>query len=159
MGSFAHPLTFCEGIILERVRSIRELCATLEASQYARMVVSAEPEHKTDALARQACIESFAVATEGWIAPDLPNKAPFLDLLHGRLRELEALGIFVHQASIERDAPLDDGSEVTLTVAVIGIGNDPLPTRTIALPAQLRASAGDTGQVKPQGRARTPRRP
>lgn len=145
MGSFAHPLTFCETIILERVRSKRELCAALEAAQYARLLVYAQPECNEVALAIEAFIEALAMVTEGWSAPDLPNKAPYLDLLHGRLRELEALGIFVHQASIERDILLADGSEEALTVAVIAIGNDPMPMRTVVLPAQLRA--GDIGQA------------
>lgn len=139
MGSSAHPLSFCETLILERVRSTIELCAVIEAAQCARVFLYAEPESSDDALAIEEFIDAFATATEGWSEPDVPNKAPFLDLLRCRLQELERLGLYVHQSSIERDVTFPDGSEVALAIAVIGFGRDPMPTRTVVLPAQLRA--------------------
>jgi hypothetical protein len=145
MGSAAHPLTFLEAVILERVRSTAELCAAVEAAQYARVFLYGEPETNEDALAIEAFIETFAAATDNWSSPDVPNKAPLLDLLRSRTRALEAVGIFVHQACIERDIVVEDGSQVALLVAVIGLGKDPMPTRTVSLPAQLRACRGGGG--------------
>jgi hypothetical protein len=142
MGSSAHPATFRESVILERVRSTLELCAAVEAAQYAHVFLYAEPDRNEVALAIEAFIEAFTATTEGWDTAELPNKAPFIDLLRARLQKLELLSIYVHQASIERVIVLADGSEVVLNVAVIGFANDPMPTRTVSLPAQLRACAG-----------------
>jgi len=145
MGSAAHPLTFREAVILERVRSKRELCAAVEAAQYARVFLYGEPETNEDALAIEAFIETFAAATDSWSSPELPNKAPLLDLLRARVHALEAAGLFIHQACIERDIVLADGSEVALIVAVVGLSKDPMPTRTVSLPAQLRTCPGGGG--------------
>jgi hypothetical protein len=139
MASAAKPATFRETLLLRRVGTTSELCSVVESAQYARVFLYDEPATNEHALTIEAFIAVFATATEGWDAAHLPNKAPLVEALRMRLRELEAIGLFVHAACIERQIVLADDSRIALPIAVIGIDTDPAPTRTAALPAQLRA--------------------
>jgi hypothetical protein len=133
-----------EVLSLQRVASTLNLCDALDAAQFARLYLYGEPTCREAAVAIEAFIATFGAATEAWLSPDLPNKAPLIDLLHSRLAALHRLGIFVHCATVQRTVTVDDGSRVTLPVAILAFGETPAPTRTAVLPAELRACGEET---------------
>lgn len=118
-----------------------DLWSTLDAAQYAVLMVHEQPASPGEEAALDTFEAVFSALVRGWEETSLGNKGSLIDAVATKVVALADFGLYVHWGVIHRALGRDSRAGARLPVTVLSIDRLPQAAVTISLPATIFADA------------------
>lgn len=118
-----------------------DLWSTLDAAQYAVLMVHEQPASPGEEAALDTFEAVFSALVRGWEETSLGNKGSLIDAVATKVVALADFGLYVHWGVVHRPLRPHSQAGVNLPVTVLSIDRLPQTAVTISLPSTIFAEA------------------
>jgi hypothetical protein len=118
-----------------------DLWSTLDAAQYAVLMVHEQPASPGEEAALDTFEAVFSALVRGWEETSLGNKGSLIDAVATKVVALADFGLYVHWGVARRPLGARGQTGVSLPVTILSIDRLPQMAVTISLPPTIFAEA------------------